>query len=80
MARLADSGDYKVGNCRLVTREQNILEWKLNGGSAQMAETKRGQNASNHAGIQAMALTKRGTKFNKESRKYEKIGVDSKSA
>lgn len=55
MARLGDVGDYKVGNCRFVLREQNIQEWRENGGRDVCSKTQLGRRKETHPGVLTMS-------------------------
>lgn len=43
LGRFGDVGDYKVGNVRFITKEQNLLEQKLNGGYDRAKERRSAQ-------------------------------------
>lgn len=51
LARYGDVGNYSTENCRFVLRDQNILEWKENGGRESMAEKHRGRTKDSHEGV-----------------------------
>jgi len=53
LGRLGDTGDYEIGNCRFILREQNIEEWKVNGGLEVMRRKKTGRTKDTCPGLQA---------------------------
>lgn len=55
MGRVGDKGDYIWGSCRFITTEQNREEKHQNGGTAEMARKKTGQNKHNSAALNRMA-------------------------
>ncbi len=55
MARIGDVGDYKTGNCRFVMREQNIQEWRENGGREVCSKVQLGRRKETHIGVKSMA-------------------------
>ena len=56
LARYGDVGNYSVDNCRFVLRDQNILEWKENGGRDAMAEKHRSKNKETHPSTLAQSI------------------------
>lgn len=46
MGRIGDTGDYEIGNCRFITKAQNLEERKLNGGNASISNKMLGRSRS----------------------------------
>jgi hypothetical protein len=51
MGRLGDAGDYILGNCRFITKEQNLLERIENRVFDEYAKVARTRNKHNHDGV-----------------------------
>jgi hypothetical protein len=60
LARYTDSGDYTADSCRFVTTAINLAEQKLNGGTARMAEKRRGRTKLNCSYVASQAEKMRG--------------------
>lgn len=56
LARYGDVGNYSTDNCRFVLRDQNILEWKENGGRDAMAEKHRSKAKETHPSTLAQSI------------------------
>lgn len=67
MARFGDTGDYTIGNCRFLTKVENLHERTANGGTERGASKRRGLTAENSPIIARMSDNLRGrTKDNYE--------------
>lgn len=60
LGRYTDTGDYTPESCRFITTATNLAEQKLNGGTARMAEKKRGRTKFNDASVASQANKMRG--------------------
>jgi hypothetical protein len=56
MGRIGDKGDYEVGNCRFITKQQNLAEWVANGGKDQMIASRKLLTKENNSGVATMAV------------------------
>lgn len=51
MGRIGDIGNYELGNCRFITKAQNLAEQKDNGGTSDQAMKMRCRTKLNHNSV-----------------------------